>query len=180
MEFVSTIPKWQFALLAITGSLTIISSFYMITKGNLVPFGVVAAVAFLLFLMYKRIIPSFISRPPSDFDRAYDVFRDMEPKDQTRVNPWVGFLQEDVYANKTGPIGQFVGNDDYVKRAPLYPILENGYSGTETGVLKGQCPSKNCKCYPSPDVPGKTVCGYTESGTLIKCPPDCCSEDCDL
>jgi hypothetical protein len=46
----------------------------------------------------------------------------MEPADQTRVNPWVGILQEDVYVNRTGPIGTFTGNDDYVKNAPLYPI----------------------------------------------------------
>jgi hypothetical protein len=122
MDFISTIPKGQLALLVIAGSLTIMSSFYLITKGNFVPFGVVVTIGFLLFIVYKRIVPSVISRPPSDADRPFDVFRDMEPKDQTRVNPWVGFLQEDVYTNRTGPIGDFVGKDDYVKRAPLYSI----------------------------------------------------------
>lgn len=181
MEFVSKIPKWQFALLAITGSLTIIASFYMITKGNFVPFCMVTVVAFLLFLTYKRVTPYFISRPPSEFDRPYDVFRDMEPKDQTRVNAWIGFLQKDVYAKRTGPVGDFVGNDEYVKRAPLYPIDNMGYyTGKRNGVLRGSCPSTNCGCLPSPDVPEKTVCGYMNNDVLIKCPPDCCSADCDF
>ena len=117
-----SVPDWQLALLGITGSLTIISSFYLITKGNFVPFGVVVAIGFLMFIMYKRLEVSVISQPPPDYDRPFDVFRDMEPADQTRVNPWVGFLQQDVYANRTGPVGEFVGNDDYVKRAPLYSI----------------------------------------------------------
>jgi hypothetical protein len=70
-----------------------------------------------------RILPNVISRPPPDPNaRAFTVFRDMEPEDQTRVNVWTGFLQEDVYKNRTGPIGNFVGNDDFAPRAPLYPL----------------------------------------------------------
>ena len=122
MDFISTIPTEELVLLAIAGSSTIMSSFYLITKGNFVPFGMVVTVAFLIYIMYKRIAPSVISQPPSNANRPFDVFRDMESKDQTRVNPWIGFLQEDVYANRTGPIGDFVGKDDYVKRAPLYSI----------------------------------------------------------
>jgi hypothetical protein len=122
MDFISTIPKGQLALLAIAGSLTIMSSFYLITKGDFVPFGLVVTVGYLLFLMYKRVKVNVISQPPPDIERPFDVFRSMEPADQTRVNPWVGFLQKDVYANRTGPIGEFIGNDDYVKKAPLYSI----------------------------------------------------------
>ena len=122
MDFISTIPMEQLVPLGIAGSLMIFSSFYLITKGNFVPFGIVATIAFLMFLLYKRLEVHVISRPPPDYERPYDVFRSMESKDQTRVNPWVGFLQDDVYMNRTGPIGEFTGNDDYVKKAPLYSI----------------------------------------------------------
>lgn len=44
----------------------------------------------------------------------------MEPADQTRENPWLGFLQEDVRKNRTGPIGNFIGYDDPSPKAPLY------------------------------------------------------------
>jgi hypothetical protein len=48
--------------------------------------------------------------PTMAFDNQYDVFRDMEPSSQVRENPWVGFLQEDLTKNRTGPVGDFVGN----------------------------------------------------------------------
>jgi len=80
----------------------------------------------LLFLTIYRIQTSETSKPPPVDDGTgssqFTVFRDMEPADQTRVNPFMGILQEDVYANRTGPIGTFVGNDDYAKNAPLYPF----------------------------------------------------------
>jgi hypothetical protein len=41
---------------------------------------------------------------------------------QRREGAWVGFLQEDVYAKKTGPLGEFVGNDSMSGNAPLYFI----------------------------------------------------------
>jgi hypothetical protein len=66
--------------------------------------------------------------PPTDDGTGgtqFDVFRQMEPADQTRVNPWMGILQEDVYENRAGPVGDFVGNDDYAKNAPLYPFDGN-------------------------------------------------------
>jgi hypothetical protein len=167
-----------------TGALTIFSSLYLLGHGYVSPLAASIAVAFLLYMTYKRIQVSIASQPPPpDIGTGasqFDVFRQMEPADQTRVNPWVGILQEDVYANRTGPIGDFVGNDDYVKKAPLYSIYGNNYTGPETGVSQGPCPSQNCGCLPSPDVPGKTVCGYINNGILIKCPPDCCSDDCDL
>ena len=46
----------------------------------------------------------------------------MEPADQTRENPWLGFLQEDVRKNRTGPIGNFTGYEDPSPNAPLYYV----------------------------------------------------------
>jgi len=178
-DLFTALPTWQAVLVATTGSFMIFSSLYLLRRGYVVPIASVGVVMFLLFLGLVRIKKS-APPPPEESPSQYDVFRQMEPADQTRVNPLTGILQEDVYANRTGPIGTFVGNDDYAKNAPLYSIDGNEYTGTETGVTRGPCPSKNCKCYPSPDVPGKTVCGYTENGILIKCPPDCCSENCDF
>ena len=86
------------------------------------PLAVVVVIAFLGWMLIKRITPNVVSQPPPVPDApAFTVFRDMEPADQTRVNVWTGFLQEDVYQNRTGPIGDFVGNDDVSKKARLYP-----------------------------------------------------------
>jgi hypothetical protein len=118
-----TLPKGQLVLLAIAGSFMILSSFYLLQQGQVMPLAAVAVIAFLGWMMYKGMLPSIMSRPPADPNAsAFTVFRDMEPADQTRVNVWTGFLQEDVYKNRTGPIGDFVGNDDIVPRAPLYVI----------------------------------------------------------
>ena len=117
-----TLPKSQLILLAIAGSLMILSSFYLLQQGKFMPLAAVVVIAFLGLLLFKRVAPNVTSRPPPDPDApAFTVFRDMEPADQTRVNVWTGFLQEDVYRNRTGPIGDFVGNDDVSKNAPLYP-----------------------------------------------------------
>lgn len=88
------------------------------------PIAAVVAIGFIVWLSWQRVKPSVVSQPPppDESPSQFTVFRDMEPADQTRVNPWVGFLQEDVYAYRTGPIGTFVGNNDYVKNAPLYPF----------------------------------------------------------
>lgn len=100
----------------------ILSSFYLLQQGKVMPLAAVIVIAFLGWLMIKRITPTVVSQPPSNPDApAFTVFRDMEPADQTRVNVWTGFLQEDVYKNRTGPIGDFVGNDDVSNKAPLYP-----------------------------------------------------------
>ena len=116
------LPKGQLILLAIAGSLMILSSFYLLQQGQVMPLAAVGVIAFLGWLVFMRIIPSAMSKPPPNPDApAFTVFRDMEPADQTRVNVWTGFLQEDVYKNRTGPIGDFVGNDDVSKKAPLYP-----------------------------------------------------------
>ena len=85
------------------------------------PIAAVVAVGFIVWMTWRRVKPSVVSQP-DESPSQFTVFRDMESADQTRVNPWVGFLQEDVYANRTGPIGTFVGNNDYVKNAPLYPF----------------------------------------------------------
>jgi hypothetical protein len=85
------------------------------------PLAAVFVVAFVLYLTIMRMKKS--EPPPQEESPSqFDVFRQMEPADQTRVNPWTGILQEDVYVNRTGSIGDFVGNDDYTKNAPLYPF----------------------------------------------------------
>ena len=94
----------------------------MLQLGKFMPLAAIMVIAFMGWLMINRVKPTVVSRPPPNPDApAFTVFRDMEPADQTRVNVWTGFLQEDVYKNRTGPIGDFVGNDDVSKKAPLYP-----------------------------------------------------------
>ena len=118
-----TLPKGQLVLLAIAGSFMILSSFYLLQQGQVMPLAAVVVIAFLGWMLYKGMLPNVMSRPPPDPNApAFTVFRDMEPADQTRVNVWTGFLQEDVYKNRAGPIGNFVGNDDFVPKAPLYPL----------------------------------------------------------
>jgi hypothetical protein len=123
-DLFTALPTRQFVLVAIAGAMTIFTSLYLLRRGYVVPIASVLAVAFVLYLVISRIAPSVTSRPPppTDDSSQYDVFRQMEPADQTRVNPWTGILQEDVYVNRTGPIGNFVGNDDASPRAPLYPF----------------------------------------------------------
>jgi hypothetical protein len=120
MDF-TALPTWQLVLVAIAGAMTLFTSLYLLRRGYVAPIASVLAVAFVLYITISRMM---LSRPPSSEESPsqYDVFREMEPADQTRVNPWIGILQEDVYANHTGPIGNFTGNDDYVKNAPLYPF----------------------------------------------------------
>ena len=123
MDFLrtQTLSKGQLILLAIAGSLMILSSFFQLQNGQIMPVAAVLVIAFLGSLLIKRVAPIVMGRPPADATApAFTVFRDMEPADQTRVNVWTGFLQEDVYKNRTGPIGNFVGNDDVSKKAPLY------------------------------------------------------------
>jgi hypothetical protein len=74
----------------------------------------IAVILFLVWKVYKNLdkvcVPQRTARPTMAFDNQYEVFRDMEPSSQVRENPWVGFLQEDLTKNRTGPIGDFVGN----------------------------------------------------------------------
>jgi hypothetical protein len=82
-----------------------------------------ALVMYLVWLSISSIKTSCPPRPSpavNAFDNQYDVFRDMEPKSQTRENPWVGFLQEDLTKNRVGPIGNFVGNNSSSGKAVLY------------------------------------------------------------
>jgi hypothetical protein len=81
-----------------------------------------AIIGFLLYIAYKRFpaAPARISQPVPAYDAQFEVFRDMEPAEQTRENPWLGFLQEDVRVQRTGPIGDFIGYEDPSKKAPLY------------------------------------------------------------
>lgn len=84
----------------------------------------VVVVLYMLYLAYTRFppAPARISQTVAAFDNQFDVFRDMEPASQTRENPWIGFLQEDVRVKRTGPIGDFVGNDSKSGNAPLYLV----------------------------------------------------------
>jgi hypothetical protein len=83
-----------------------------------------ALVLGLLWLAYTRFppAPARISQTVPAYDSQFEVFRDMEPADQTRENPWLGFIQEDVRKNRTGPIGNFIGNDSSSGKAILYAI----------------------------------------------------------
>jgi len=177
MDF-TALPTWQLVLVAIAGAMTIFTSLYLLRRGYIAPIASVLAVAFVLYIAFTRMQ---VSSPPKIDDGTggsqFDVFREMEPADQTRVNPWMGILQEDVYVNRTGPIGDFIGNDDYVKNAPLYPInKETNYEGS---ISARNCPTNaQCTCIPIPEDPSKTHCGYIQNGTFIACPSDCCTPAC--
>jgi len=84
----------------------------------------VVVVLILLYMAYKRFppAPAKISQTVAAYDNQFDVFRDMEPSDQTRENPWLGFLQEDVRVQRTGPIGEFIGADSSSGSAVLYMV----------------------------------------------------------
>jgi hypothetical protein len=84
----------------------------------------VVVVLYLMYLAYTRFppAPARISQTVAANDNQFDVFRDMEPADQTRENPWLGFLQEDVRVNRTGPIGDFIGADSKSGSAILYMV----------------------------------------------------------
>lgn len=84
----------------------------------------VAVVLVLLYMAYKRFppAPARISQTVAANDNQFDVFRDMEPADQTRENPWLGFLQEDVRVKRMGPIGDFIGADSNSGSAVLYTV----------------------------------------------------------
>lgn len=73
-----------------------------------------ALVIYLIWLSISTIktsCPPRVSQAVNAYDNQYDVFRDMESKSQVRENPWMGFLQEDLTKNRTGPIGNFIGNN---------------------------------------------------------------------
>jgi hypothetical protein len=76
----------------------------------------------LAYLAYTHVpaAPAQISETVPAYDNQFEVFRDMEPADQTRENSWVGFLQENVRAGRTGPIGDFIGTDADSGKAPLF------------------------------------------------------------
>lgn len=79
---------------------------------------------FLLYISYVRLPMPPVLTPQinSPYESQYELFRDMEPDSQTRVNAWTGFLQEDVTVNRTGPIGNFQGKVDDPRRARLYMV----------------------------------------------------------
>jgi len=83
-------------------------------------------IAWLISVAYERLPmlkpPSWdtpFAKPPYyDYDYMTNV-----TDTQGRENTWVSFLQEDVYKNRTGPIGEFVGNNSPSDKAPLYLII---------------------------------------------------------
>lgn len=79
---------------------------------------------FLLYISYVRLPMPPVLTPQIDppYYNQYEVFRDMEPDSQTRVNAWTGFLQEDVTVNRAGPIGNFKGKVDDPRGARLYMV----------------------------------------------------------
>jgi hypothetical protein len=76
----------------------------------------------LIFMTIVRFVPppTQISQPVSSYDNQFEVFRDMEPASQTRENAWVGFLQEDISKSRTGPIGDFTGQESSAGNVRLY------------------------------------------------------------
>jgi len=86
----------------------------------------IGLVAYLVYIAVKSVktsCPPQISQSVHAYDNQYDVFREMEPNSQVRENPWVGFLQEDLTKNRTGPIGNFTGLDASSGNAVAYVIV---------------------------------------------------------
>jgi len=85
----------------------------------------VIALLVVLWLIAKayQVLP-MLKTPTRESNEARPPFYDAEflkeTDSQRREGAWVGFLQEDVYAKKTGPLGDFVGNDSPSGRAPMY------------------------------------------------------------
>ena len=100
----------------------------------------------LAYLAYTHIpaAPAQISQPVSAYDNQFEVFRDMEPVDQTLENSWVGFLQENVRAGRTGPIGDFIGENSSSGSAPLFYFdsIQDPSVVDNTKAQEGQLVSK--------------------------------------
>ena len=102
--------------------------------------------AILAYLAYTRVpaAPARISQTVPAYDNQFELFRDIEPADQTLENAWVGFLQENVRTGRTGPIGDFIGENSSSGSAPLFyfdSINEPGVIEATTAI-PGQLVSK--------------------------------------
>lgn len=122
MDTLKALPIWEFNLMVAIGAVMIVSSLFLLSRGVFMPMAAVFLVLFLLYMAYVRLEPDLNLNQAPDSSSQFDLFRDLEPADQTRVNPWVGYLQEDVSVNRTGPIGDFSGNDDSPGNAKMYEI----------------------------------------------------------
>ena len=145
--------------LVAAAAIALLSGTFLALRGKFYPLVALGIIVVLIYLTWQRIPEPEIFKVQDASDRQFTVFRDMESADQTRVNPWTGFLQEDVYANRTGPIGDFVGNDDYVRNAPLYPFKKSSSLPAAsfipscqalerdlTGVSRSQVDSMTARC----------------------------------
>jgi hypothetical protein len=89
---------------------------------TIIGLAIVVWLVWFSFITFTHRTPDRVSKPVAAYDNQFEVFRDMEPNSQIRENPWVGFLQEPVYAGRTGPIGDFVGVDSRSGAANMYVI----------------------------------------------------------
>lgn len=133
--------------------------------------------------------PARISQSVPAYDNQYDVFRDMEPETQTRVGAWVGFLQEDLLTHRTGPIGDFIGNDSDSGNAPLY-----AFQTAQVGTAFSRNTCDGCACVSDTTEKAgtatdtifaalmgkdnKTVCSRTRDGVKYACQASCCNNTC--
>jgi hypothetical protein len=78
-------------------------------------------VAWLVWKAYK-VSPRPSTTTNSLIAPAYDVFTQDMAQPGPRANPWSEFIQENVYVQRTGPIGDFSGQERGSRNAPLYMI----------------------------------------------------------
>lgn len=96
---------WALIIIAYLLATLTTTLIYLMGAKAVMPLVAISVILILLYVAYTR---------PDQTDQVevtsqYDLFRDMEPADATPVNPWTGFIQEDVLLHKSGPIGTFRG-----------------------------------------------------------------------
>ena len=153
-------------LLVFAGGLVILSGTFLALHGKFFPliaFGIIVA---LVYMTWSRLPEPEVFKKQETNGTQFTVFRDMESADQTRVNPWTGFLQEDVYANRTGPIGDFDGNNDYVKNAPLYDFENTNSVPAASFIPSCQALEHDLSRVPQSEVDSMTRRCQTDIATL--------------
>jgi len=94
----------------ISGIIMLASSLVLLSKGQILP--LVISIALVYSVINAPPIKQFIP----EYNDRYDG---IEEKSEILVNPWVGFLQEDVYKNPQGSIGNFTGNEEKLQGNPI-------------------------------------------------------------